>query len=69
MINGLGGGSPITDLIIPPGQSFDSITLQNGANVIAQGPIVLAETLRLRGDSRLAHPTASEAASRSRRAR
>ncbi len=61
VINGIGAGSPITDLIIPPGQSFDSITLQNGANVIAQGPIVLAETLRLRGNARLAHPTANEA--------
>ncbi|RIL05170.1 MAG: hypothetical protein DCC71_11320, partial [Proteobacteria bacterium] len=61
VINGLGAGSPSTDLLIPPGQSFDSITLQNGANVIAQGPIVLADTLRLRGNSTLAHPTASEA--------
>jgi large repetitive protein len=61
VINGVGASSPITDLIIPPGQSFDSITLQNGANVIAQGPIVLTQTLRLRGNSRLAHPTASEA--------
>ncbi len=41
VINGVGASSPITDLIIPPGQSFASITLQNGANVIAQGPIVL----------------------------
>ena len=61
VINGVGANSPITDLIIPPGQSFASITLQNGANVIAQGPIVLNQTLRLRGNSRLAHPTASEA--------
>jgi len=60
VLNGTGANSPVTDLIVPPGQSFASITLQNGANVIAQGAIDLTGTLRLRGNARLAHPTASE---------
>ena len=61
VINGAGPGSPFTDLILPPGQSFSSITLQNGANVIAQGAIDITGTLRVRGSSTLTHPTASEA--------
>jgi len=61
VINGTGPGSPFTDLILPPGQAFSSITLQNGANVIAQGPIVLDDTLRLRGGASLTHPSGDEA--------
>ena len=60
VINGQGASSPLTDLIIPPGQTFDSIILQNGANVSAQGAINLADTLRLRGNSRLTNPSESE---------
>src|SRR5690606_36046531 len=61
VINGTGPGSPATDLLIPPGQSYASITLQNAANVIAQGAIELTGTLRLRGGARLSHPAQSEA--------
>ncbi|MFO0689828.1 MAG: Ig-like domain-containing protein [Myxococcota bacterium] len=61
VINGVGAGSPATDLVLPPGQAFSSITLQNGANVVARGAIQLSGTLLLRGNSRLAHETANEA--------
>ena len=60
VINGTGPSSPATDLVLPAGEQFDSITLQNGANVIAQGGITLSGTLRLRDGARLTHPTASE---------
>jgi hypothetical protein len=61
VINGVGPGSPYTDLILPPGQIFDSVTLQNGARVIAQDPIQITGTLTLRGQSVLTHPDADEA--------
>jgi hypothetical protein len=61
VVNGQGANSPFTDLLIPPGQTFDAITLQNGARVIVQQPIQIADTLLLRGNSLLTHPTASEA--------
>ena len=61
LINGAAPGSPFTDLILPPGQTFSSVTLQNGARVIAQGAISISETLHLRGGSVLTHPLASEA--------
>ena len=60
VINGRGPGSPFTDLVLPQGREFSSITLQNGAHVIAQSPIVLTGTLRVTGDSILTHPTTSE---------
>lgn len=60
VINGNGANSTFTDLLLPPGQVFDSITLQNGARVIAQGVITVAGTLRLRGNSILTHASASE---------
>ncbi len=56
VINGQGPGSPFTNLVLPPGESFSSLTLQNGARVIAQGAITLTERLLLRGDSVLTHP-------------
>jgi hypothetical protein len=61
VINGNGASSSFTDLLIPPGQVFDSITLQNGARVIAQGVIEVSGTLRLAGGSTLTHPSGSEA--------
>jgi hypothetical protein len=61
VFNGVGAGSPATDLVLPVGQTFSSLTLQNGANVVASGPIRLSGTLRLRGNSRLSHATGSEA--------
>jgi hypothetical protein len=61
VINGVGPGSPYTDLILPPGQTFDSVTLQNGARVIAQDPIRITGTLTLTGQSVLTHPDADEA--------
>ncbi len=61
VINGVGPGSPYTDLILPSGQTFDSVTLQNGARVIAQDPIQITGTLILTGDSVLTHPDADEA--------
>ncbi|WP_100922754.1 Ig-like domain-containing protein [Candidatus Thiodictyon syntrophicum] len=61
VLNGQGANSPFTDLIMPPGQTFDAITLQNGARVIVQEPIKLAQTLRLRDNSLLTSPTANEA--------
>jgi large repetitive protein len=61
VINGQGPNSPFTDLLLPPGQTFDSITLQNGARVIASQPITVTGTLRLRGESTLLHPTGLEA--------
>ena len=60
VINGRGPGSPFTDMVLPAGHEFSSITLQNGARVIAQSPIVISGTLRLTGGSILAHPVASE---------
>ena len=61
VLNGQGANSPFTDLIMPPGQTLDAITLQNGARVIVQEPIRIAETLRLRDNSLLTSPTANEA--------
>ena len=60
VINGNGPGSPLTQLLIPPGASFESIVLQNGANVVATGQITLADSLVLRGGSTLTHPDADE---------
>jgi large repetitive protein len=57
VINGQGANSPFTDLLLPPGQTFAGITLQNGARVIASQPITVTGTLRLRGNSTLLHPT------------
>ncbi|MEM9177578.1 MAG: hypothetical protein AAGC67_20365, partial [Myxococcota bacterium] len=60
VINGNGPGSPETNLLIPPGATFDSLVLQNGANVQAEGLISLAGALTLRDGSRLTHPAADE---------
>lgn len=60
VINGNGPGSPLTNLLIPPGATFDTIILQNGANVMASAPIQLARDLILRGGSRLTHADADE---------
>ncbi|MCP5058760.1 MAG: hypothetical protein GY937_18825 [bacterium] len=60
VINGNGPGSPLTNLLIPPGATFDTIILQNGANVVADGAIQLAEDLILRGGSSLTHADGDE---------
>ena len=60
VINGNGPGSPRTDLIIPPGATFDNLVLQNGANVVADGSIDLVGALVLRGASILSHADADE---------
>lgn len=61
VINGQGPGSPYTDLVLPAGETFGSVILQNGARVIAQGAIVVSDTLRLTGNSVLTHPSEDEA--------
>ncbi|MCK6556256.1 Ig-like domain-containing protein [Candidatus Binatia bacterium] len=57
VINGTTPGAPFTNLILPPGQTFDGLTLQNNARVVALGMIDLTGTLRLRGNSVLTHPS------------
>lgn len=61
VFNGTGPGSPFSDLILPPGQTFSSLRLQNGARVIAQGPLSVTGTVKIAGNSLLTHPDASEA--------
>jgi large repetitive protein len=61
VVNGQGASSPFTDLLLPPGQTFDAIRLQNGARVIASQPIRISGDLTLTGSSLLTHPTAAEA--------
>ncbi len=62
VLSGSGNANaPYTDLILPPGQQFDSIVLTNVARVIANGAIDLAGDLRLTQGSILTHPSASEA--------
>ncbi len=60
IINGNGPGSPLTNLLIPPGATFDTIILQNGANVMVTAPIELARDLIVRGGSQLTHADADE---------
>ncbi|MEZ4289970.1 MAG: hypothetical protein R3E53_05275 [Myxococcota bacterium] len=61
VINGNGPGSPETDLLIPPGAVFESLILQNGANVVARGALSLAGELSLRSGARLRHAPGDEA--------
>ena len=60
VINGQGANSPYTDLLLPPGQTFDAIRLQNGARVIVSAPLRISGDLTLTGSSLLTHPTAAE---------
>lgn len=60
IINGNGPGSPETNLLIPPGASFESLILQNGANVVASGALTLSGGLTLIDGSRLTHAAADE---------
>jgi len=60
VINGQGANSPFTDLLLPSGQTFAAIRLQNGARVIVNQPIRISGDLTLTGNALLTHPTAAE---------
>ncbi len=61
VITGRGLNSPWTHLTIPPGYSFDTVTLSNQARVLADDPIILTGRLLITGESVLSHSNGNEA--------
>ena len=51
IITGRGPGSPWTNLTIPDGYSFDTVTLSNQARVLADDRITITGRLLVTGDS------------------
>jgi len=60
VLTGQGPTAPWTDVTIPPGYTFDSLTLRNNARVIVIGAIAVTEKLLVTGDSILTHSSANE---------
>ena len=69
VIDGQGASSEFTTLQVPGGYVFDDIQLRNGAQVVADTPILVAGTLSVLGGSTLTHSLESEAGLRIRAAR
>jgi hypothetical protein len=61
VIDGYNAATGYTSLTVPAGYVFDSISLLNGARVVADQPIHVSGTLSLTGGSILTHSTASTA--------
>ncbi|MDR3418827.1 MAG: hypothetical protein P4L83_21850, partial [Nevskia sp.] len=61
VIDGHNAATGYTTLAVPAGYVFDSISLLNGARVLADQPIHVSGTLSLTGGSVLTHSTASTA--------
>ena len=61
VIDGHNAATGYTNLTVPAGYVFDSISLLNGARVVADQPIKVSGTLSLTGGSILTHSTASTA--------
>ena len=60
VITGQGPSSPWTDLHIPPGYTFDSLTLRNNARVIVYDPISVTGKVWISGNSVLTHNNGNE---------
>ena len=60
IITGRGAGSPWTNLTIPDGYSFDTVTLSNQARVLADDRITITGRLLVTGDSILSHTQGNE---------
>ncbi len=61
VITGQGDGSAWTQLSIPEGYIFDTVTLQNSARVLADEGVVITGRLLVTGDSVLSHSNGNEA--------
>jgi hypothetical protein len=61
VIDGLAGSSAWTTLAIPPGYTFDNITLRNSARVVTDSPVHVVGRILLTGNSTLTHSQGSEA--------
>ncbi|MBI5741952.1 MAG: Ig-like domain-containing protein [Nitrospirae bacterium] len=60
VITGQGPSSPWTNLTIPPGYVFDSVTLRDNARVIAYDPFSITGKLLVTGNSILTHNNGNE---------
>ena len=60
IVTGQGPTSPWTDLNIPSGYTFDSLSLRNNARVITYDPIVVTGKVLITGDSILTHNSTNE---------
>jgi len=55
IVDGGNQASPPDSVVLPAGFTFDTITIRNMANVLADSPIVVADALNLLSGSRLSH--------------
>lgn len=61
VIDGAGLTTPEASSLVPAGVTYDNVILRNGAQVLADTPIMVAQALRVLGGSVMTHSLSSEA--------